>query len=249
MKLRFKAFVVHLFGSALIAALSAALVFLVWYPSPLSIAAGVVDIFLLLLAVDVVIGPCITFVVFNPKKKELKRDLTIVVALQLMALIYGLHTVFIARPAYLVFNADRFDMVYANDLSEEKRSQATNPEFRDLPIWGPQIVAARGPQDREARNKLLFDVLKGGDDLPLLPQYYISYPEAKDEARNKIRSLDELERYNKNQAEKVASLIGRYKQQDVGYLPLRGTQQDLTVIVRRDTAEVLSIENLRPWSF
>lgn len=69
---RYQAFGVHLLASAAVALISAAVVFLVWYPSPLQLATGVTGIFLMLLAVDVIVGPCITLIVFNTAKKELK---------------------------------------------------------------------------------------------------------------------------------------------------------------------------------
>ena len=72
---RFQACATHLLASGAAALLSSALVFLLWYPGLLSYASGVISIFLMLLWVDVVLGPLITLIVFNTKKKELKRDL------------------------------------------------------------------------------------------------------------------------------------------------------------------------------
>ena len=54
---RFRAFSWHLSASALVALLTLLLVFFVWYPSPLHEAVGVTHILLLLLAVDVTLGP------------------------------------------------------------------------------------------------------------------------------------------------------------------------------------------------
>ena len=61
---RYQAFATHLMGSVAVALCSAALVFLVWYPDKLPQATGVTNIFLMLLAVDVVVGPIITLIVF-----------------------------------------------------------------------------------------------------------------------------------------------------------------------------------------
>ncbi len=54
---------------AFIAALAAALVFLVWYPSPYSTLAGGTGLFLLIVSVDVVMGPALTAVVASPGKR------------------------------------------------------------------------------------------------------------------------------------------------------------------------------------
>lgn len=247
---RFQAFGLHLLGSLVVALISSALVFLTWYRWPLPVATGVTEIFATLLMVDVVIGPCITFVVFNPEKKELKLDLAIVLLLQTSALLYGLHTVFITRPVYLVFNADRFDLVYANDLTEEKLNKVKQPQFKALPWFGVKVVAAQMPDDIKERNKILFSALKGGDDLPQLPQYYVAYKEIGRQVLRHLHTLEEMKPFNKDKEGYIGALASKYAsiKDGVGFLPLRGKVQDLAVIVRRDSAEVLEIVDLRPWN-
>ncbi|GAC1316917.1 MAG: hypothetical protein NVSMB28_03660 [Collimonas sp.] len=246
---RFQAFGFHLVGSLVAAFFSSALVFLVWYRWPLSVATGVTEIFVLLLAVDVVIGPCITLIVFNTAKKELKRDLAMILLLQICAFLYGLHAVFVARPVYLVFNADRFDLVYANDLSEEKLRKVVDPQFRSVPLLGTEVTAARAPDSGKARNEILFSAVAGGDDLPQLPQYYVRYAQLKGEVQKHIHPLQELKSFNYEQTAAIDALGSKYAsiQDGIGFVPLRGKVKDLTVIVRRDSAEVLEVKDLRPW--
>src|SRR5690606_18525235 len=108
---RFKSFSIHLLISAVAALLAAGLVFFIWYPAPLHMAAGVTNIFLLLLIVDVILGPTLTLLIYKPGKKSLVMDLTVIALLQLSALIYGLYTMADGRPAWLTFAKDRFEMV------------------------------------------------------------------------------------------------------------------------------------------
>lgn len=246
---RYQAFGVHLLGSGVVALLSAALVFLLWYPSPLPAATGVTGIFLVLLAVDVVIGPVITLIVFNPAKKELKRDLLIVLVLQVAALLYGLHAVFAARPVYAVFNADRFDLVYANDLTAEKLAKVQAPAFRSPPLLGPQVIAARRPEDSKERNEIMFGAVAGGDDVPQLPQFYIAYTQARPLVLQRVQSIDALRGFNTDRKGEIDALVQRHVERagGVGFLPLKGKVADMAVIVARDTAEVLEIVDLRPW--
>jgi hypothetical protein len=248
---RFQAFGVHLMISITVGLFSAALVFLVWYSWPLSVATGVGEIFVLLLVVDVVMGPFITLVVFNPKKKKLKRDLAIVGLLQIVALFYGLHAVFVARPVYLVFAIDRFDLVYANELDKEKLKKVSTSEFQSLPLLRPKVIAAKSPEDQKTRNEIIFSAIHGGDDLFQLPQYYEAYSKSKAAVQKHMRPLTDLRSFNKEKAGSVEQLIEKYiqKKEDVAYLPLRGKVADLTVIVKRDSAEVLSVEYLKPWNF
>jgi hypothetical protein len=248
-KNRFQAFALHLSGSALVALTSAALVFLVWYPVPLAAAAGVTSIFLILLTVDVVVGPVITMLVFNLKKPELKRDLLIVLLLQLGALAYGLHTVFIARPVYLVFAADRFDMVYANEMTSEKLARVKDPRFQSLPLGRPEFIAAKRPADAKARADLLIGALTGGDDLAQSPQYYLPLSEQKSQLLSRLQPLDKLKGYNLHSKDEVERVLHDFagRAGGVGYVPVRGKVEDLTAIVARDTGDVLDIVPLKPW--
>lgn len=246
---RFHAFGWHLLVSLCVALLSAMLVFLLLYPGPLALASGVRDIYLLLLLVDVVLGPVITLIVFNPKKKELRRDLAVVVVVQLAALLYGLHAVYIARPVYVVFSMDRFDLVFANDFTEEKLAKVTKTDYQSLPLLGPEVIAARRPDDTKARNELLFGSLSGGDDLPQLPQYYLPYLEQKVDVLKRSQPLAVLKQFNQDKSSTVDTLVNKYAATkiDVAYLPLKGKVRDLVVIVNRNTGKVLEMVDLMPW--
>ena len=47
----------------------------------------------MLLAIDVILGPVLGFIVFKEGKKTLKMDLAIIIVLQLSALSYGLFSI------------------------------------------------------------------------------------------------------------------------------------------------------------
>jgi len=110
----------HLLLSATVAAVVAVLVFGLWFPSPLRELVGGTELFWLIVGVDVVCGPLLTLVVFNPGKPraELWRDLALVALIQLLALGYGVHTLAHARPVALVHEVDRFRVVTYADLDE-----------------------------------------------------------------------------------------------------------------------------------
>ena len=246
---RYRAFGVHLLVSMVIALLSAALVFWVWYPSVLAGATGVTQIFLILLAVDVIVGPCITLIVFNPAKRELRRDLAIVGLLQIAALLYGLHSAFVARPVYLVFTVDRFDLAYANDFTPEKLQKVTRPEFKTLPVFGPKTIAAESPSDAKARNEILLSSLTGGDDIAQLPQYYVPFDTSRAEVLKRLQPVERLRATNGDRLADVDALERRFADRPggVGFLPLQGKVEDAAVIVGRETGQVLAIAPLSPW--
>jgi len=66
---RWKAATVYLGLSATIAALIVGLMLLVWYPWPYFEAMGGEKLILLMVGVDVVLGPIIVLIIFNPAKK------------------------------------------------------------------------------------------------------------------------------------------------------------------------------------
>lgn len=124
MSKRLKFFLGHLSISFLVALLVIGFMFFVWYPSPLATAVGVTHIFLMLLAIDVVIGPILGVLVYKEGKKSLKFDLTVIILLQLSALCYGIYSIEQGRPAWLVFYADRFELVRKNEIIQDNIANA-----------------------------------------------------------------------------------------------------------------------------
>lgn len=144
---RWKAAAIHLSISAAIGLVSAALIFGLWYPPPYSHAAGADELVLLLLGVDVVLGPLLTLVVFKTGKKSLRFDLSVIALIQACAFVYGMSVVVRARPAFIVGEIDRFVLVTAKDLDRTDLAQGRKPEFRSVPWTGPRLVAAEMPTD------------------------------------------------------------------------------------------------------
>ena len=130
LKTRFRAAGVHLGLSALVALLAGAVVFGLWYPYPYRVISGGQSLFWLVVTVDLVLGPLLTWIVFDRRKPraELVRDVSVIALLQLSALVYGLVSVYQARPVYLVHEVDRFRVthrVITYDLRGQGRSEHT----------------------------------------------------------------------------------------------------------------------------
>ena len=83
MSKRLKFFLSHLSISLMIALCVVGLVFFIWYPTPLATAVGVTQIFLMMLAIDVTVGPILGFIVYKEGKKTLKMDLTVIILLSI----------------------------------------------------------------------------------------------------------------------------------------------------------------------
>ena len=140
----------HALVSLLVAGLSALFVFGLLYPPPTSAMLGVGSIFLLLLGVDVVCGPLLTLLLANPAKPQRERwlDFSLVGLVQLAALLYGLHSLWAARPVVLAFEVDRLVIASANEVQTETLSQAP-AELQSLPWWGVLQVSTRKAKDSD----------------------------------------------------------------------------------------------------
>ena len=211
-----------------------------------SLSLRSVQLLLLVTVCDVVLGPALTFVAFRPGKKGLKFDLVVIAMLQLGALGYGVHTVFIARPVFTVFAVDRFELVSEADIEPEQLAKASSA-YRELSVTGPRLVAAELPADAGERSTLLMAAATQGIDLKHLPQHYRDFDTVRLKGLAKSMPVERLREYNEPaRVEAVMSDLGRTPQ-SMRYYPLRGVKRDLTVFVDATTGRILRIANLAPW--
>jgi hypothetical protein len=237
---RMRAALIHLALSLGVAALAAGLVFFVWYPLPFREISGGRDLFLILVGVDVVIGPLITLMVFDLRKSrnELVRDLAVVGVMQLAALGYGIHTMALARPVVIALEGDRLRVVRAIDLAEADLSAAP-PELRTVPWSGPVWLATRAPtasEKFETMNRGL-----AGEDIGMRPEFWLP-----DGARGAAyvraaQPLDKLVRLSGERAAVVEQAVrdtGRPRTR-IGYLPILARSTDWSALVDRKDGEVI----------
>lgn len=247
-KNRLHAFLTHLTISGVVAALAIAVVFFVWYPTPLHTAVGVTQICLMLLAIDIVIGPIITFIIYKPNKPSLKFDLTVIALLQLAALCYGMYTVFEGRPAFVVFNVDRYTIARAFEIDTASMGKAekSGNESAKISWFQPKWVAAVASTDSKRRQEIMFSSAMGGADWPLLPELYVPLTQEKSQVLQRAKPLEELRRLHSNDAIALADL-DVWKSKDVKWLPLIGKVRNMVVLVDAGSAEVIQILDMKPW--
>lgn len=243
MPARLKAFLLHLAASALIALLALLLVFRLWYPAPQHEALGVTHIFLLLLLIDVILGPLLTLLVYKTGKKTLVMDLTIIAALQLAALGYGLWTVAEGRPAWIVYNANRFDAVSVVDIDTRQLDEA-QPQFRNAPWTGPQWAGATQPDNIEQRNNILFEAVQGGSDIAQRPNLYRPLAEMAQAIRQHAQPLAKLNDFN--DATAVRDALQSWPDA-AAWVPLMARVKPMVVLLGENKSDVIAIVDLNPW--
>ena len=167
---------IHFLCSLGVALLAGAFVFGLWYPFPYRELSGGRELFLLVVAVDVICGPLLTLVLFSPAKAraELWRDLGLVTLIQLAALGYGLHTVWQARPLFLVQEIDRFKVI-AGPMLDGSAVDALPVALQSHWWSGPLTVAIRAPKDAQERQKVMLESVQGGRDYAERPEFYLPY--------------------------------------------------------------------------
>ena len=236
-----KAAGIHLAISLSIALLAALLVFYVWYPYPYREISGGRELFLLVVAVDVVMGPLMTLAVFNLTKPRnaLRRDLAVIALLQLAALVYGLWTVAVARPVHLVFEIDRFRVVHAIDIEPVLLKRAA-PGLHRLPLMGPTMLSIREFKDIQENFDATMAALQGLQ-LGARPDLWQSYDKARDKIIATAKPVAELKKRFPARASDIDNALkSAARSVPVGYIPLVGRNTFWTVLINTQTAEVLA---------
>lgn len=244
MKFRIKAAGVHLLISALVALIGIGLVFWVWHPDPLQKAVGVTHIFLMMLGIDVVLGPLLTLLVASSKeKKTLKFDLSVIAAVQLAAYLYGMHSIAVSRPVYIAFDKLRFEVVQADSVVRAT-DKTILPEYQSNPLFAPQWVSVRPYKDAAEQNQRTMLEMQEGISPSMMADLYQPLNDGWGGMLERKHGLDELKQYNP--AEQVAKELAAYPQAD-SYLPMKAPSVDMAVLLDSEQKQVLGIVDLRPW--
>lgn len=231
----------HFGLSVLVAALVAALVFGVWYPAPYGALAGGFALFMLVVSVDVVTGPLLTFVAFNEKKprRELRRDIGIIVLLQVAALVYGMHSVIQARPIYLSYEGNRFRVVSMADVDAEQLPSAL-PEFRSPGYLGPRLVGARlaDGSDPDFQTSILASM--EGAHPSFRPERWVPYESQRETLLKEVQPVSRLIAHYPDSEALIRKTLEKHQLTVDGaaYLPLDAEKADpvnWTVIVDRNS--------------
>ena len=195
MKYRLQLSGLHLLGSLAALALVLGSLYQGWYRWPgwyLTRALGVASI---LVGVDAALGPFLTLLVANPRKsrRALTRDISIIVAVQLVALGYGASTLWRGRPLYYAFSEDRLQLVQASDLDprEIELARASNPQF--APHWysRPRWVWAPLPDEPALREKIVQSARSGGNDVIQMPRYFQSWRKGLPKLRGQLLTVEQ----------------------------------------------------------
>lgn len=243
MSKRLNYFFKHLLISVFFAFILVLWTFQIWYPSPLNQAVGVSQIFLMMIVIDVILGPLLSFIVYNQKKKSLNFDLGIIIALQICALAYGIFNIEQGRPVWIAFNVDRFELIRKNEIYTQNINN-TLAQYKN-PSWlKPQYVGVVFASNVDEKNQNMFDEVLGGISIAQRPERYVPLENVKAEMRSKAQKINMLSNYNDQFS--VNQTLKKYPDANA-WLPLKASAVDMVVLINKEKAEVIKIVNLRPW--
>ena len=241
-KSKFRALAIHLGLSLVVAVLAAALVFWLWFPPPFRALSGGGELFLLVAVVDVVIGPLVTLVVFNPSKSRREKwlDFSVIGMLQLAALGYGLHTIHEARPVHAVFEYNRFRVAHANDIPPDLLGR-TPAGITALPLSGPTWLSLRPLVGSEVADY----TLQALDGVPISarPELWQPYDSGRPAILAAARPARELEGRFPKEAALIRQGVAQSGRAADGlkYLPIQGRKGVVwTVLLDARTAQPLA---------
>ncbi len=246
---RFRAFAIHLVISLVIAAVAAYVVFGLWFPQPYGELVGGTRIFLLLIIIDVIIGPCCTFAVFNRHKSGLKFDLAVIAALQIAALSYGMHVAANSRIVFLVLGEDMLYVTPATTIEPGDLAKASRPEFANLSWVGPMLVAAPRPDNSDDEFFLATSGARG-KDINGYPKFFKPYQDFAPQLVQKAKPLDRLlASANATKVNAALTELG-LSAESVRFVAVRGKEPDMdkTALLSLDDGKLLTVLDIDPWA-
>lgn len=241
---RFRAASIHLAICAIVGAILLALFWFVWYPAPLFSAVGGLEIFLMLLGIDIVLGPLLTFVIFKLGKKSLKFDLAVIGCIQIAALAYGVFILLSGRPVFIAAVGHKFDLIQASEIGPDQLEGSTE----SLPWWGPKVVGIKQATDKKERERMIFSGLAGAD-YGHYPKYHAPLDTMRDELLANAKPISALRAKNPSQDNEITGWLSRHGRDDSStvFQGLKARSQDMAVILDAKTAAVIGIAPFKPW--
>jgi hypothetical protein len=214
MRFRLKAFGLHLLGSAIALALVLGGLYLGWYRWPGWYLTDVVHVAAILAGVDLTLGPLLTLMIANPGKprRELARDIAVIVVVQLVALVYGTGALWNGRPLYYTFCNDKLEIVQASGVqaAEIVLARKENPDF--APHWYslPRWIWVPVPTDANEGARIVIAALTGnGPDLVQMPRYFKPWAQGLPGLRKQLKTVDQLRIFSNGQQQAVKDRMAR----------------------------------------
>ena len=242
---KLKASIIHLLLSILLVGLVIGSIVFFFFPTLFIGISDFKEIAIILITVDLILGPLLTFVVFQPNKKSLTFDLSTIAAIQIVALLYGAYSLYQVHPVYITFNVDRFTIISAKDAEPEK---AKHEEFKVSKLTSAKLAFAKMPDDPIKRNEITLTAALGGGDLDQRVEYYEPYEANIDQVLAK--SIDENLIFQAANTNKKISLFLKEHEATLdsyAFLPINSATKEAIVVLDKVSAKPITTIDTDPW--
>jgi hypothetical protein len=243
MHFRLKLFSLHLLSSATVLTLILGCLYFGWYRWPGWYLTGVTRVILVMVSVDVVLGPTLTLIIASPKKarRELARDIGIIVAVQLCALTYGSVQLWNGRPLYYVFSENALSVVQAYDINDQDADLGRQQNAEFAPHWYslPRWVWVALPQDPKERQALVSGTSSGAAVISM-PKYYKPWEKGLPALRDQLYKLDDSKFFFGSEKKKLKERMqaAGMATDQADTLPFTGRTRPLLAVFNRSSLQI-----------
>lgn len=241
---RIRAALTHLLISATLSAIVICLLLFGWYPLPFFWALGGLMLLILIVGIDVVLGPVMTLILFNPEKsrRELILDLSLIAIVQISALGYGLYSGYVSRLVYGVFDGKVFQLVQASEIPPKFVLEAKRPEFRSLSQVGHGYIATVVPDTEQAASDMTFFRALGVGPQNL-PDFYVPLSEVTGQLRQASIPIQQLQSKHASLADNINDAVksAGLAPDEVAVVPFNVRTSTYTAVVNMKTVTMLKV--------
>ena len=149
------------------------------------------------------------------------------------------------KGACWAFVKDRFEVVIAEDLADKDLAAAHDP-YRTRPKWGPLLIGTQRPSTREERNDLVLAAMEG-KDIQNFPRYFVPYEQVAAQVKEAASPLDKLYKRHPETREMIAAEHLKQSDEQLRWLPIRGTRSFWTVLVDANSGALLAYIPIDPY--
>ena len=227
---RLKAAGIHLSLSAVIFAVALYLILVEWYPGFHFLVDGGWQGVRIMAGVDLVLGPTLTLIIFNPFKARrlIVFDLSCIATAQLAALVWGFYAVHSQRPVAVSFYEGAFLSLTAAPLKIEKQQADYANRFSER---RPPLVYVAPPANDQEEARAAMQELMGKVGLHEDLFFFRRFDEHWPEVRTHAVTAEARGKQDAAFAEALPKFLGSHGGQASGYLffPYEGRDGSCTV--------------------
>jgi hypothetical protein len=242
---KLRVFSIHFMISLVIFAVLLYLILFHWYPLPwFSIDGGWQGV-RIMIGVDLVLGPLLTFIIFNPAKgrRELTFDFSLIALVQLSAMIWGIYLVHGQRPLAIVHWFGAFHSV-----------DSKSPGFKYYPIekldaFGehrPVIVFQQDPETEDEKLDMVMAIFGNDQGEYEHPELYRPLAPNLDEVFAKQVDIKALTQQSPDAVQRLLRKHPGTKPEDLRYVAFDGRYEQATLVFEPDGTLIGSLPPLAP---